>query len=533
MSDVDLDEYSASGQASYIQQADIIESQPFLMPGWVTEEESSSLNTGANGKIGRVRGYATKSNGVGVSPMMHAVDWTAAGPTNPRIDVFQKQLFADTDWTEVSTSGETDASLSGTEPTGGCWFEDGSNSVLYFFTNYSNNLRVGSFNTGTGVVNLNLYAIGWTGAGYVLGFIQHTDGETYVFTDNAIGLPANTGATGALATFPNFLEPVDAISYGNKILVACNNQEGQTAKLFIKDPYSNSFTYTFDDVYDIPVFRVCCIRKVAGRVIIITADYDYKIWQWNGGDDLTLLKTLKVGGYNATFTIDPRAVDVKDGILYFGTSCNVTNFNNGIYAFGFNNDGSTFLHNAFPSISSAQGAAIVADTSSQNFKAIKWYDDGGSASVKIGNTLSRQVGLFATAWDVTTNAYRNMEYVINSSRTADLDWRSVWIRPFPGLRTQIVKASLYHEPIASATIAMYQATDIVDQITWDSTNLRLTASSTSSSFTQVGNNATLRGTTTGTNTAFTSGRKHKIRITMSAGAKLEKVKLRVRTTEQE
>ena len=108
---------------------------------------------------------------------------------------------------------------------------------------------------------------------------------------------------------------------------------------------------------------------------------------------------------------------------------------------------------------------------------------------------------------------------------------SVWMRPFPGLRSQIVKAWLYHEDLgASGTITMSSKVDTTDAVSY-TTNF--TANGNGSYLTVVGNNQVLKGTTSATPVAFSSGRKHKIRIAMTSGVQLEKIKLKIRTTEQE
>jgi len=526
MTDVDLDEYAGVGQCAYVQCADLIEGQPFLMPSWITEEESTALNTGLNGKIGNVRGYALA---YAAGARMCAVDYgldTTPNPDENRMGLFTKDSPSVASWMEAD-SDSTASGSSATEPCGGAWAVGG---VVYFFSNYSNNLCIGSCNAFTSpTLALNTYTLAWSGSSYVRGFIQHTDGETYVFTNHAIGL-FSVEAT-ALATFPATYDPVDAISYGNKVLIAANSTNGETSKLFIWDPYQ-SLVYTYDDVYDTKVFRICAIRNVAGRVIIITADFDYKIWQWTGGDNLILLKTLKVGDYNTDFTVKPWAVDVKDGILYFGTYCAVAGFKNGIYAFGFNNDGSTFLYNAFLSLSAA--SPLTYDSSLQYFKAIKWYDDKNAYGSSLG-----EIGLFATAYDATNGAYRNLEFTIGSARSAGSAtlaengcvYESVWMRPFPGLKSQILKATLFHEAFgANTTIRISHKKD------GDSGYTAIATCKGNTEFkTIIGNNGFLTGGASGTfSNAFTKGHKHKIKIDlMTADAQLEKIKLRFRTAEQD
>ena len=350
--------------------------------------------------------------------------------------------------------------------------------------------------------------------------MNHTDGETYVLVWNATNGQGYMGVyvdasskfnSGIPVAMPAGYEPEDFISYGNKILVLANSSRGETSTIFIRDPYQ-SLVYTFDDFYNIKINRVVAMRIVKGRVIIISCDFDYKIWEWTGGDNVNLLKVLPVNDYNSLFNVRPEAVDVKDGILYFGTACGVSGFNNGVYAFGFNDDGSTFLYNVMTDDEN--------DTSNIEYRALKWYDDETS------------VGMFVTSLDVTNSTYNNMEYVIGASRTANLDWRSTWIRPFLQ-KSQLIQVDLFHEAASAGTISLYQETDAADPITWDATNLRFTALCTSSYLTRYGNNGVKRGTLNAAGTAFTGGRKHKIRVTMTSGAQLEKIKLTFRTQDRD
>ena len=517
MSDVDLDDYSIQGQASYIQHADIIESQPFLRPNFGVESEEDGLNTGSNGKLGQVRAYVPLNKG---TKTMYAIDYGDNGDATYRIGFFAKTTFAATQWTD--TANGTDADATPEPDVGGAVIAD-DDTILFADSNGGSGLSVGKVVISTTTVTighdiLTTSAWGGSGSGNIKAWLNHTDGETYVLAHNLGG--ANQSFLGVYdtsskfsgltpASFPVNYEGVDMISYGNKILAVANSSRGDTSKLFIRDPYQ-TLVYTFDDIYDIKIHRVQAIRIVKGRVIIISADYDYKIWEWTGGDNVNLLKVLNVGAYNSLFKINNSAVDVKDGILYFGTACGVSTFNNGVYAFGFNDDGSTFLYNVMTDDEN--------DASNVEYRALRWYDDGTS------------VGMFVTSKDVTNGTYNNMEYVIGASRSANLIWDSVWMRPFPGLKSQIIKASLYHEDGGSgSTITLASKVDDDD----NSFTTRFVADTNGVYKTVVGvNNFAHEGSPTISN-AFPAGQKHKLRITMTSGAQLEKIKLRVRTKEIE
>ena len=513
MSDVDLDDYSLDGQASYIQSADLIESKPFLRPGYDPSDDVTGLIT--NSGVGRVRGYAHKNTGAG-SFKLACVDYADATDTGgaERINVFTRTDYDD-NW--VSQDTDASAGIGTAEPVEGCEFYD--DNELYFASKDSNNdITIGQYLDATTIINVSwdtLNTSAWGGtSGRLRRILKHTDGNLYflkgVGDKGYLGPYDGTSKPSTItpATLPVGYEPVDAISYGNKILVACNSTSGGKSALAIRDPYS-ALVYTFDDIYYLEIFKINAIRRVAGRIIIITSDFDYKLWEWLGGENVVERKKLKVGSSSIGY-IRPQAVDVRDNTLYFGTNALVTGFNGGVYAFGFNPDGSTFLHNAF--------LDHTDDVSNVSWRAFKFWDD------------ATDTGFVATARDGTTATHRNMKMKIGATRSAALQWDSTWMRPFPNLRSQIIKATLYHEdPAAAGTITFASKSDTTDAASY-TTNF--VANVNGSYNTVVGNNAVLRGAITGSVTAFTSGRKHKIRITMTNGAQLEKIKLRCRTTEQ-
>ena len=521
MADVDLDEYASPGQGSYVQLADLIESQPFLRPTADPVDDSSGLI--ATGRIGRIRGYATRRQS-GTQGRVYAVDYGTAvgGGGVERLGVFLMENYGD-GWTAVDHD-ET-AGIGASEPTAGCEFFD--NDDLFFCdSNSGSEVSIARCRISTSTILVGwdiLNTSTWSAAsGTINRFLRHTDDNLYILQggNTAPKLGFYDGVTSPSSTtpvsLPLFYEPVDMISWGNKILVLANSTRGEGSILLVRDPYQ-SYTYTFDDIYPLSIFRACALRRVAGRIIILTADFDYKIYQWLGGNEVKLLKTLEGGAaYNTAenmltqFTIRPEAVDVYNEILYFGTTFTVnTTFRNGVYAFGFNPDGSTFLHNAF--------LDHADDESNIRWRALKVYDDTAS------------LGIVSTAYDVTGDAYRNMRWVIGATRAGAMRWESVWMRPFPGLKSQIVKCSLYHEDMGAGSITISHRKDA------DTDYLTIGSASGDDSFKTVfGNNLTHEGTFTRTSTnTFTSGHKHKIRIAMTSGAQLEKVKLRVRTTQQE
>ena len=520
MSDVDLDEYAGFGQGSYIQQMDIRESRPFLRPFFDSVDDSTGLT--GTGRTGQIRGYATRFTGVG-QPAIYAVDYGTAvgGGGVERIGVYQKTLFDDSTW--AALDHDESAGILATEPKMGVEFFDTTN--MFFASAESNDITIGTMSVGTDVINPTwevLSSSAWGGSsGELKDLLLHTDDNLYFLKG---GL--NQGYLGPYdgttlpddvtpAATPSGLEPLQAISYGNKILVLAASTRGRSAKLLIRDPYQ-SLVYTFDDIYELSIYRPQVIKILNGRVIIITADYDFKIWEWLGGDQTRLLYTLPVGSYDTDFSIRKEAVDVKDNILYFGTTCGVSTFNNGVYAFGFNPDGSVFCHNTIIDQND--------DVSDMQWRAIKFYDDGSDTGD------NHKVGMVGTVYDVDASAYRNIENVTGSTRAGSAEWHSVWIRAFPGLRSQIISASLYHEDLgASDTITFASKVDATNAASY-TTNF--TASGNGSYKTVVGNNVVRRGTATLSN-AFSSGHKVKIRITMTNGAQLEKIKLRVRTTERE
>jgi len=488
MADVDSDTGAKVGECAFVQQADLFDNREFLAPGLAMVSDDASIS---GVTVPRILGYETIA--VSGTNTAHAVFWDLS--TNYILNVATKSSL-----TSVWTSQDTHVlTASETEPSLGMWKYG---TYLYFF---AKPLVVDRYLPGTGIDEnwdtLNTAAWGST-AGTIGGALVHTDGSMYFYKGQYIGPWDGTSKPSTIT--PIDLEPnytiVDAISYGNQILMAANDVTNSvTSKLFLYDPYSSTGIYTFDDIYDTHTFNIQAIKMVEGTVKVITALRDYRILDWRGGNVFTPNRKIKVGS-DTQFYARRSAFDVKDNIMYFGTNNAVSGFSNGIYAYGrSSSDSAQIVHSAYINDAS--------DVSSIDYRALKWITIGGASN------------LFAGYYDGSNYQLAR----IGTNYSDDLQYDSIWFRPFAGLKSQCVKATLFFEPLpASDTITLNMAKD---GGAFPGTVIG-TASGTGEVQTII-TNATAT-------TKFQEGYRHKVRITMNSTTttrpQLEAIKLRFRTT---
>lgn len=488
MSDVDSDVSAGVGECAFVQQADLFDNKEFLAPSLAMTADDGSIS---GVTIPAILGYETIAVSSVNTP--HAVFWDyAAG-------AYKLNVATKSSLTSIWTSQDTHA-LTGTEtePPFGMWKYG---TYLYFF---AKPMVIDRYLPGTGIDEnwdtLNTAAWGTTGT--IGGTLVHTDGSMYFYKGQYIG-PWDGTTKPSLIT-PVDLEPnysiVDAVSHGNQIIIAANDvTNSTTSKLFLYDPYSSTGLYTFDDIYDTHTFNIQAIRMVEGTLKVITALGDYRILDWRGGNVFLPNRKVKVGS-TTQFYARRSTFDVKDNIMYFGTNNSVSGFSNGIYAYGRStpND-NQILHSAHINDAS--------DVSSIDYRALKWITVGGESN------------LFAGYYDGANYQLAR----IGTNYSDNLQYDSIWFRPFRGLKSQCIKATSFFEPLpASCTITLNMAKD---GGAFPGTVIG-TASGTGEVLKEI-TNATAT-------TAFQKGYRHKIRITMNSDAatrpQLEAIKLRFRTT---
>lgn len=515
----DLDIYSRPGEAGYIQSADIIRNKDFLYPGFdmVDDTNAQAFDT-INGYSQQVRGYVKRS----ATNVIYAVQF--GNDTDPssiwRSSLMSKSSLTGNWTTGVATEGNDDGAG---EPVFGLW-ELGGNlywihkkttagTAGYLISQYA----IGSTTFAEDWDNLNV--AGWGSpivatAGTQGGAMLHTDGNLYFWIGRFIGPYDGTTKPSLITPFsiPANYRIVDAISYGHYILVAANDGDNagvssgasRTSKLFLLDPYSGIGTYTFDDIYDTGTYEIQAIALVEGGVKIITALYDYFIWNWNGGNSFSKEKRLNVGS-TTSFKIRRTAIDVKDNILYMGMNNSISGFNNGIYAYGRERtENPKVIYNAYVNPSD--------DVSSIDYRAIKWVEDAGNQ-------------VLLASWYDGTN-YK-MSRTDTSRDVTNFSYESIYFRPWRNLKSQCLKATFFHSPLAANntfTFAMKRDDD----------------SSFTTIDTGVGTAGTsetiLRNNDSGLSANFLKGWRHKAKFTVASAAttlKLEAIAMKFRTCEQE
>lgn len=515
MSKIDLDEYASLGQGSYVQNADIFENQPYLSPQRANVGVSASIAPGTSGRVGAVRGYASYNG------MAYAVDWR---------DTNGAGLYGNGIWSSSDASTWTDKVVSTTddpdiEPPGGMWIQS---ATAYFFTTDSaeiaSHVYISSYDLNVTITDHwdDLFVSAWgsdttTNIG---GFLQHNDGNTYLWKDRYLGVYDGT-------TKPSLVTPIsvpagykikDATAYGNKVLFVANplsNFYG-TAKLYVRDPVQNTI-YTYDDVYDIGIYNVQAIRQVGSRIFLINAFNNINIYEWLGGDRVEKVAVVPVNYYDASvFGVRWPSVLTLANKLFFGTfststtlSSNSSPLSGGVYCFGHENaDDPWALQNFITTPSAAY------DVSDMDYKAL------GVLSTQNGGIAY----LMQTAKDNDASAYRNSNLQFyNTSYEANCTWESTWIRPFPGRKSMPVRAIIKG---GGGTLTLSQKVDGGSYVT-----IATVTSFTNEEAVLKLNNLTVAPALTAN---FAKGHKHKFKITLGATSsdKVEKVILKFHTEEQ-
>ncbi len=529
IAETDLDIYSKPGEAGYIQGSDILRSKDFLRPGldMVTDDDASGFS-GAQGLVPRVRGYARIPGTNVIYCVMYQVN------TDPNPDEYGSRLMKKStltgSWSTAgltTTSGTRADTTDTTEPPFGLWiFPAGTSGELFYvsrgtsYTTVANKkgLALAKFDIPNDTETIEYDALNtaaWGGAvGIVGGAVNHTDGNLYFWKTNLNGLGGRyigpydgTTAPSAVTPFsvPLGYNIVQAISYGHYLLIAANDSAAsRTSKLFLIDPYSNINIYTTDDTYDTGTFDIQSIALVEGGIKVITAMGDYFIKDWLGGNTFVNEKRLIVGSTSA-FSIRPTAVDIKDNVLYFGTNNSISGFNNGIYAYGRERtEDSKVIHNAY--------VYHGDDVSNIDYRAIKWISDGDD------------ILLHSAQFDGTTYTISRLG---TSRDTSNFAYESIYFRPWRNLKSQCLKATFFHSPLAASntfTLAMKRDDDA------NFTTIDTAVGTANTSETILRNNdSTLSAN-------FLTGWRHKARFTVASGAttlKLEAIKFKFRTVEQE
>jgi len=509
LSNVDLDIYAKAGEFSYSQDADILDTPDFLRPRLAMMDDSSVSGGGSvvsttERVIGLARGQTS-----GAGNDIYAVSWDSA---DDDIELFGKATLT-APWTSI----QDDTTGLNVSPPLGLFYRDdelfwfngarGAASATSKITKYI----ISSNTLDTAWDDLNVAAWGTTGAlgEDIGGAVLHSDGNIYFWQGQFIGPYDGSTKPSAITPFNvgTDYRIVDVISWRQRLLIAANDiNDARTSKLFLLDPLAPIPSHPFDDIYDTGTFRIQTLREVEGVIKVITALNYCQILDWEGGNVFRPIKRLDTGGLTQAIAfIRPTAVTVAENVLYFGTRSTVAAFSEGgIYTYG----------RKFPG--APQALQLEKVNEDDNTDLID--------HLAILQTSIDGVSNFYMSWFDETNYGMSRE---NTTRSTTLEYETVWTRPFPGLRSGVLKASLFHEDLgASGTITIQAQTGASAAYA-----TIFQASGNGSYQTVISNNSTLRGTATISN-AFLKGTKHKFKVTMSNGVQLEKMKFKFRQAEQ-
>ena len=312
---------------------------------------------------------------------------------------------------------------------------------------------------------------------------------------------------------------IDVISLRNKLLIATNHRTNTaTSKLFLLDPYAPGLLYTFDDIYETNLYNIQTLKLVEGEVKVISGNVDYTINNWTGGDYVIPSRKIPVDTTSA-LNINRQAVDVKRNTMYFGTNNSVSGMRAGIYTYGRDTDQD-------PWCISNEHINESADVSSVDYRAIKWWHYAGDEV------------LFANWYDGTNyNASRL------TTTKADGVFETVWFRPYPGHKSQILDMTVFTQSIPAS--CSYVISHMIDGQASPGTTIA-TVSTLDTVKAVIRNNKTIVSTyktSDGTSSdvistptaAWRKGYKHKIRIAYTSSTttavEIEKIKLYVRKQE--
>ena len=253
---------------------------------------------------------------------------------------------------------------------------------------------------------------------------------------------------------------------------------------------------------------------VEGQVKIITSTGDYAVNDWLGGDYIIPSKVIPINT-TSPISVYRTAVDVRKNTMYFGTDNQITGFNGGIYTYGRATDQD-------PWCISNEHINHSADVSSVTYRHAKWFNISGDER------------LYVNWWD-NTNATTNFRASQLTTTKADGVFETVWFRPYPGHKSQILDMTVFTEAIPASCSYV-----IKHKVDGGSYNTIATVSTANAIKAVLRNNKTIVSTssadTIGTpTTAFAKGYKHKIRIEFTSSTttavEIEKIKLFVRKQE--
>lgn len=516
---VDMDKDSEPGECGYAQEMNLIFNAGFLTPNAAMVDDSGGMTT--VGK--RLEGYAT---GPGTStsrysPFIYTVAYYLDSGTSKYIQQSMVKGAHTDSWTTLHTA-TTGQAAEITEAVIKPWV------IRYGDDLYWPSRLTGSFKISrNGVEDWdNLGVTAWGGSPTNLmkeaGAMVHTDGAMYLWADRFIG-PYDGVTKPSLITpvdIPTDYVIVDAISLRNKILIAGNHRTNSlTSKLFLYDPYSPLGLYTFDDIFETSFYNIQAIRVVEGVVKVITATGDYGINDWIGGDYIVPSRKLSVGTVSA-INVNRTAVDLRRNTMYFGTNNSISGFNAGIYTYGRDTTQD-------PWSVSNEHINHSADVSSVNYRHIKWWNLAGDER------------LYANWYDGTNYGMSRL-----GTSKANGIYETVNFRPFQGLKSQIVKATIYHEPIpASCSYVVSEKKDggnytaITGSIGTANAVKTVIRNNSITVVTASAETTIQIGAGTSLLSAFLKGYKHKLKVAFTSNStdavKIEKIKLRVRTEEQD
>lgn len=509
LSNVDLDIYSGPGEFSYSQDADILDTPDFLRPRLAMEDDSSKSGGGnIVSSTARVIGLTRGETGPG-GEIIYAVVWDSA---DNDLEIWAKLTLVG-----VWNSLNDDTTGLNVQPPLGLFHRDGE---LFYFNGARGataaTSKITKYDIGADTVDLSwddLNVAGWGTTGStgedIGGSVLHSDGNIYFWKGQHIGPYDGSTKPSVITPFNvgNEYRIVDVISWRQRLLIAANDVNGaRTSKLFLLDPLAQIPSHPFDDIYDTSTYRIQALRELEGTVKVITALNYCQILDWQGGNVFSPVKRLDTGGNTQSFAfIRPTAVTVAENVLYFGTHNTDAQFDEGgIYAYG----------RKFPD-------------APQSLQLEKVNEDDNTTNLDhfaILQTSLNGESNFYMSWYDQSNYGMSRE---NTTRSTTLEYETVWIRPFPGLRSGVLKASLFHEDLgASGTITIQAQTGSSGSFA-----TIFQASGNGSFQTVISNNNTLRGTAIISN-AFLKGTKHKFKVTMTNGVQLEKMKFKFRQAEQ-
>ena len=522
IAETDLDIYSRPGEAEYVQSADLFRSKEFLRPQFdmVDDKNGTAFDQPTQGESGQVRGYVKRSG----SNNIYAIQF--GNDTDPS-SIWRSQLITKSSLTGTWTVVDTEANDDGAgEPVFGIWEVDGNlywihkkttaGAAGYLISQYA----LGSSTFTEDWDNLNVSAWGSPTVATAAtkgGALLHTDGNLYFWIGRYIGPYDGTSKPSTITPFalPSNYTIVDAISYGHYILCAANDGSAstvtgaaRTSKLFLLDPYSNVGIYTFDDIYDTGTYEIQALALVEGGVKVITALYDYYIWDWSGGNTFIKEKRINVlvTGSTTQFSVRRTAVDVRDNILYMGMNNSISGFRNGIYAYGRDRiEDPKIVHNAYVN--------HVDDISVIDYRAVKWITDAG-------NTV-----LHASFYDDDAAIYE-MSRSSTARDIANFKYESVFFRPWRNMKSQCIQATFYHDELGASD--RFQLRWKVDDSDDAYTEIDTSIGTTGAVETVLTNNMA------GLTNNFPKGFRHKFEYIITGGeVRIEGIKLKFRTVSQE